>query len=191
MMFARTPRLLLRPGWPEDAAALSAALDDAAIARNLACMPHPCGMADAGAFLAPPIDQRHPRLLAFSRTQGPSRLIGGCQLTPVPDGTVEIGYWIARPYWGLGFATEATRALIQAARAMGHRTIRARHPIDNPAPARVLRKLGFRPTGDYARVHGAARGEAVLTVLFEDSGEGDMRPDVAGELYRDSDMLAA
>jgi len=191
MMFARTPRLLLRPGWPEDAAMLSAALDDAAIARNLARVPHPYGVADARAFLAEPIDQRHPRLLAFSRTQGLARLIGGCGLAPAPDGGVEIGYWIARPYWGLGFATEATRALVHAARAMGHRTIRARHAVDNPASARVLRKLGFRPTGDFVRVHSVARGEEVLTMLFEDYGEADMRSDAAEAVYRDSDMLAA
>ena len=34
-MFAITPRLLLRPGFPEDAPALAAAIADEAIARNL------------------------------------------------------------------------------------------------------------------------------------------------------------
>ena len=34
-MFARTPRLLLRPGFPEDAPALAAAIADLAIVRNL------------------------------------------------------------------------------------------------------------------------------------------------------------
>ena len=32
-MFARTPRLLLRPGFPEDAPALAAAMSDKAIER--------------------------------------------------------------------------------------------------------------------------------------------------------------
>ncbi len=35
-MFARTPRLLLRPGFPEDAPALAGAIADEAIVRNLA-----------------------------------------------------------------------------------------------------------------------------------------------------------
>jgi RimJ/RimL family protein N-acetyltransferase len=190
-MFARTSRLLLRPGWQDDAAALSLALNDEGLARNLARVPHPYSVDDAQAFLAMPLDPRHPRLLAFSRTHGLPRLVGGCGLSPAEDGSVEIGYWVARPYWGLGFATEATRALVHAARAMGHRTIRARHAVDNPASARVLRKLGFRPTGDFIRVHSAARGEEVLTVLFEDSGDVDMRADVAGELYGDSGVMAA
>jgi len=190
-MFARTPRLLLRPGWHDDAAALSAALNDESLARNLARVPHPYGLEDAQRFLAQPNDHRHPRLLAFSRTQGLPRLIGGCGISPGEDGAVELGYWIARPYWGLGFATEATRALVHAARAVGHRRILARHAVDNPASGRVLRKLGFRPTGDFVRVHSAERGEDILTIVFEDSGEVDMRPDIAGELYRDADVLAA
>ena len=46
-MFARTPRLLLRPGFPEDAPALAAAIADEAIARNLANVPWPYRMRDA------------------------------------------------------------------------------------------------------------------------------------------------
>ncbi|HEX8257817.1 MAG TPA: GNAT family N-acetyltransferase, partial [Allosphingosinicella sp.] len=40
-MFARTDRLLLRPGWAEDAPALYAAIADEAIVRNLASAPWP------------------------------------------------------------------------------------------------------------------------------------------------------
>ena len=43
-MFARTPRLLLRPGFPEDAPALVAAIADQAIVRNLATAPWPYRM---------------------------------------------------------------------------------------------------------------------------------------------------
>ena len=55
-MFARTPRLLLRPGFPEDAPALAAAMSDGAIARNLAVVPWPYTLRDAEAFLASPRD---------------------------------------------------------------------------------------------------------------------------------------
>lgn len=190
-MFARTPRLLLRPGWSDDAAALSAALNEESVARNLARVPFPYSIDDAQAFLAHAPDPRHPRLLAFSRTQGTPRLIGGVGLTPAEDGPPHLGYWIARPYWGLGFATEAARALLNAVRAVGHRHIIARHGVDNPASGRVLRKLGFRPTGDFVRVHSAARGEDVLTALFEDAGEDEMRSDLVFELYEDAGVLAA
>ena len=67
-MFARTPRLLLRPGFPEDAPALAAAIADKAIARNLAVVPWPYTLRDAEAFLASPRDPSLPSLLIFERT---------------------------------------------------------------------------------------------------------------------------
>lgn len=177
-MFARTPRLLLRPGWSDDSAQLVAALNDEGVARNLSRVPFPYGPADAEQFLAMPQDQRHPNLLIFSRTSGLPRLVGGVGLarglTDDTQDRVELGYWIARPYWGLGFATEAARALMQAVRAIGHRQVMARHAVDNPASGRVLRKLGFRPTGATVRTPSRARGAEMLAALFEDGAEGDM-----------------
>ena len=71
-MFARTPRLLLRPGFPEDAPALAAAIADEAIVRNLATAPWPYRMRDAEAFLAKPRDPVLPSFLIFERTDGAS-----------------------------------------------------------------------------------------------------------------------
>ncbi len=69
-MFARTPRLLLRPGFPEDAPALARAMSDRAIARNLAVVPWPYTLRDAEAFLASPRDPVLPSFLIFERTDG-------------------------------------------------------------------------------------------------------------------------
>ena len=41
VMFARTERLLLRPGWAEDAPALARAIADEQVVRNLATAPWP------------------------------------------------------------------------------------------------------------------------------------------------------
>ena len=60
-MFARTPRLLLRPGLPEDAPALASAIADEAIVRNLATARGPTRIRDAEAFLAAPRDPSFPR----------------------------------------------------------------------------------------------------------------------------------
>src|SRR3954467_3454395 len=106
-MFARTPRLLLRPGFPEGAPALAVAIADEAIARNLANVPWPYRMRDAEAFLASPRDPILPSLLGFERTHGAPRRIGACGLGRRPSGGVEMGYWIARACWSRGFATEA------------------------------------------------------------------------------------
>ena len=192
-MFARTERLLLRPGWREDAAPLAALLADGTIARNVTDMPHPYGEADALDFLGLLQEPLLPRLLVFTRTGGAPRLIGGCDLHRGADGAVELGYWIGRPYWGLGFATEAARAVLGMGRACGHTAIRAGHFVDNPASGRVLRKLGFRPTGAFTRRHSPARGEDVLMAVYEADEAAMMRceDDPAAELYADTRFAAA
>ncbi|WP_432768057.1 MAG: GNAT family N-acetyltransferase [Sphingopyxis sp.] len=173
-MFARTERLLLRPGWQEDAPALARAIGEEAVVRNLATAPWPYGEAQAQAFLSQPIDPMQPRFLIFARTGGAPRLVGGCGISPSPEDGLEMGYWIARPYWGLGFATEAGRQLIRIARALHLPRLSAGHFLDNPASGAVLRKLGFRPTGQIAQRFSLARGGDAAVALFE---EGDADAD--------------
>jgi RimJ/RimL family protein N-acetyltransferase len=157
-MFARTERLLLRPGWSEDAQALHEAIRDPGIIRNLANAPWPYGLADAEAFLTRERGPHEPCCLIFLRTLGAPKLIGGTGFGRMPDGRHELGYWIARPYWGLGFATEAGRAMIDIARGLRLKRIEASHFVDNPASGRVLHKLGFRPTGAIVERYSAGRG---------------------------------
>jgi RimJ/RimL family protein N-acetyltransferase len=158
-MFARTERLMLRPGWREDAPAVFQAIADHGIVRNLAQAPWPYRFADAEAFLARERRPDEPACLIFLRTGGPPRLVGGIGLARKGGDEHELGYWIARPYWGLGFATEAGRALIANARdTLRLQRIAAGHFVDNPASGRVLRKLGFRQTGGTVRRFSAGRG---------------------------------
>ena len=165
-MFARTPRLLLRPGFPEDATALAVTIADEAIVRNLATAPWPYRMRDAEAFLASPRDPILPSLLIFERTSGPPQLVGACGLGRRPSGAVEMGYWIARPHWGRGLATEACAALIEIARTLGLCSLEGSHFIDNPASARVLEKLGFEPLGIIAPRLSCARGAEIPARLM-------------------------
>jgi RimJ/RimL family protein N-acetyltransferase len=180
-MFARTPRLLLRPGFPEDAPALAAAIADEGIVRNLSTAPWPYRMRDAEAFLATPRDPVLPSLLVFERTAGAAQLVGSCGLGRRPSGAIELGYWIARPFWGRGLATEASKALIDIARALGLKQLEASHFIDNPASARVLDKLGFESTGMIAPRMNCARGEAVPARLMRLrlAGSEEKRPAMA------------
>jgi RimJ/RimL family protein N-acetyltransferase len=165
-MFARTPRLLLRPGFPEDAPALAAAIADQAIARNLANIPWPYSVRDAEAYLACPRDPVLPSLLIFERGQGAPQLVGACGLGRRASGSVEMGYWIARPFWGRGYATEACGALVDIARTLGRPSVEGSHFLDNPASARVLEKLGFEPLGIVAPRMSCARGMEVPARLM-------------------------
>jgi RimJ/RimL family protein N-acetyltransferase len=165
-MFARTPRLLLRPGFAEDAPALASAIADETIVRNLAAAPWPYRLRDAEAYLARPADPVLPSCLIVRRTAATPELIGACGLGRRPSGAVEMGYWISRPAWGQGFATEACAALIEMARALRLPTLEGSHFIDNPASGRVLEKLGFEPLGIVAPRLSCARGADVPARLM-------------------------
>ncbi len=148
-MFARTQRLTLRPGWPEDAAALTAAIAHEEVAFKLARLPWPYTVAHAGEWLSKPQEGRNLTLMILAH-EGPSpRLIGGIGIHPdETHGGDEIGYWLTPDAWGRGYATEAGQAMLGIARhAMGLKRLRSGHFIDNPASGRVLAKLGFRTIG--------------------------------------------
>jgi RimJ/RimL family protein N-acetyltransferase len=170
-MFVRTDRLLLRPGWIEDAPELARAIGDEAIARNTARVPWPYTLAHAEWYLSREQVPHAANCLVFARTSGKPRLVGNVAVSPDGDGH-ELGYWFARAYWGLGYATEAASALLRAAReSLRIDRIGSGHFVDNPASGRVLRKLGFRPTGRIVRRHSVARGGEVDCLLYSDAAE--------------------
>ena len=167
-MFARTKRLTLRPGWPEDAPALAAAIGHAHVVDKLATAPWPYTLSDAGYFLRLPQSSAEPRFLIFDTPAETPRLIGGIGINVAAAGGPEFGYWIAPEAWGRGYATEAGRQVIAIARhALGLKRLHSGHFIDNPASGRVLSKLGFCSTGRVEPRYSAARGGEAPCALFE------------------------
>jgi RimJ/RimL family protein N-acetyltransferase len=179
-MFARTERLLLRPGWIEDATELAHAVAHEDVAYKLARLPWPYTIADAQWFLGLERHAADVNFLIFLRGGGAPELIGGVGIHDDEEGQPEIGYWIAPAHWGRGYATEAGRAVIDIAR-LGLRLPRlvSGHFVDNPSSGRVLRKLGFTPTGQVVPRLSLARGQEVPCALYEldleseSEGEGD------------------
>lgn len=167
-MFARTDRLLLRPGWGEDAPALFAAIADEAIVRNLASAPWPYRLEDAQAFLGVERGTEAPTFLIFRRTMGAPQLVGTIGLARHSNGEVELGYWIARPFWGLGYATEAGAAVVAIARdGLRLSKLVSRHFTDNPASGRVLEKIGFKDRGTVTPRYSVGRGTLAPCRDFE------------------------
>lgn len=166
-MFARTKRLTLRPGWPEDAAAIARAIGHEEVVTKLARVPWPYTEANAAEWLATPRASDNVSLSILAHEEATPRLIGGIGIHPAEDlGGHEVGYWLTPDAWGRGYATEAGRAILGIARfAMGLKGLRSRYFVDNPASGNVLRKLGFRPTGR-ANTYSLARGQAVESVTL-------------------------
>jgi [ribosomal protein S5]-alanine N-acetyltransferase len=162
-----TARLRLRPLRPNDASEVTRLAGDWDIARMTALIPHPYTLADAHAF----IDSARGETYDIERD---GVLVGCCGARSV-SGTYEIGYWIGKPYWGDGIATEAAKALIDHLRAREPGcAIVISHTAENDASARVIQKLGFRPTGE-KRTYYVARASEVrsLTYLYpQDAAAG-------------------
>jgi RimJ/RimL family protein N-acetyltransferase len=197
-MFFRSERLFLRPGWPEDWRELFARTADEQIVRNLSRAPWAWGADDGRDFAAPSRDRRLPHFLVTlpqtaCGTSG-AALIGGIGLMDAA-GAPELGCWIAREHWGRGYATEAGRAALSVARALGHRQVRAAHFADSPAAGRVLVKLGFRPTGRIEPRFSLVRGEqvpALVMVCPLDAASGGDDDDTGGAAGGDkASMLRA
>ncbi len=161
-MFLTTPRLLLRPPWPEDAPAIAAVMEWD-IARMTGSMPWPYGVEDALAFVARPRWPDGPLTgssLTIVERGAPERPIGGVGFAAnFLSGELEIGYWLARAAWGRGYATEAAAAWLELAfGVLPIEHLIAGHFEDNPDSGRVLVKLGFRPTGRVFDYPSKARG---------------------------------
>ncbi len=159
-MFARTARLTLRPAWPEDTAAITAAIAHEAVVMKLAQVPWPYTEQHAAEYLQRTETWSDLFRVVLAREADATRLIGGVGLHRRGDES-ELGYWFTPPAWGRGYATEAARAMVDIAQhALGLRRLVSAHFLDNPASGRVLAKLGFVETGREMRPC-AARGHEV------------------------------
>ncbi len=176
-MFHVTERLLLRPAWPEDAGALLRGIADEGVVRNLARAPWPYLPQHAQEFVMRDMDPFYPRFLITLPTSTGSEIVGCIGIDPNKFGETELGYWIARPYWGRGFASEAGLGMLEVARLLGHQRIAAGHFTDNPASGKVLRKIGFMPTGKVVLRHSRGRGDDAPCALYRlDLSDETQRP---------------
>lgn len=176
-MFARTRRLTLRPGWPEDAPALALAIGHQQVVANLSRVPWPYTLLDAEAFLTAPPPPGTVRLLITAHGADTPRLVGGVGIT-AERGRHELGYWLTPEAWGRGYATEAGRAMVAMARhALPIDRLTARCFLDNFASAKVLGKLGFVDTGRREHVTAPARGATAEAAVLElDVADHRQRP---------------
>lgn len=165
-MFARTQRLMLRPGWIEDAPELARAMGHHEVVRNLSRAPWPYTLGDAESFLSRPANAGV-NFLICALEDGVSRIVGSVGYGRLGNEPAELGYWITPDAWGRGYATEAGRAVIDIARTMGVERLSAGHFADNPASGRVLRKLGFHATGRTVPRYSRGRGGEAPCVEYE------------------------
>jgi len=158
MCILESKRLNLRPPRPTDIEAMAVWLGDYDVAKNLSRVPYPYSEEHAEEFLAMPPDGRH--VFVIERKQG-GTFLGLIGLHPDETG-YEFGYWLGKPYWGQGFATEAAdRLMTYAFESMGLEMVHAGWFVDNPASGHVLAKLGLRHNGSKLRFSRAREADVL------------------------------
>jgi RimJ/RimL family protein N-acetyltransferase len=155
-----TARLVLRLPRMGDVDDLVAGIGDPAVARMLARIPLPYRRSDGEGFVA--LARQHARqgtnLHLLIVHDG--RPVGGIGIADMPP-RCEFGYWLARPDWGRGLATEAgTAVLAYGFEVLGLKLIRSGVYTENRGSLRVQQKLGFAAIGRSLRTS-LARGCAV------------------------------
>lgn len=139
----RSPRLTYRPITSSDASRIATLAGDWDIARMTSRIPHPYSLVDADLWIASIEADEFVRAIEYE-----GAMVGAVGYIQHEPRQAEIGYWVGRPWWGRGFATEAARTLMDHCFAeAGFVRLTCGHFVDNPASARVIAKLGFRRIG--------------------------------------------
>ncbi len=138
-----TERLKLRPYTEADIAELLPLIGTREVAATTLRIAHPYTEQDARAFLELARDPERMWLAVTLRSDG--RQIGGIGLRiDLQHQNAEIGYWLGVPYWGQGYATEASREMLRYGfEDLKLNRIHASHFKHNPASGRILKKLGM------------------------------------------------
>lgn len=152
-----TERLLLRPVRAADRRELVPLINDLDVSRYLSRVPYPYTEEDFTAFM----ERAETGLKAgndyiFAILLRPDVFIGLMGVHPVDDW--EFGYWVGKPYWRQGYATEAGRRVLRYAfEGLKADWLNAGWFHDNPRSGRVLAKLGFVRAGE-AEMNCVSRG---------------------------------
>lgn len=146
-----TDRILFRPWRDNDAETLYKYASDPEVGPRAGWPPHK-SVEESLEIIRTIFHSDHMWAIELKETKEPIGCMGymvhGESNIDIGENDVEVGYWVARPYWNRGICTEALRLLIAYCREeKGFRTLWSDFFVDNPASGRVMEKCGFRDTG--------------------------------------------
>jgi ribosomal-protein-alanine N-acetyltransferase len=154
-----------------DKDALLAHLNDRDIYERTLRIPFPYTdtAADEWLALVAKITRQQGRPVQWAVRNADDALIGGCGFDGFQVGKShrgEVGYWLAKPFWGRGIMTAVVQRVCRHGfEEFGLAKITAHVFPHNPASARVLEKCGFREEG-FLRKHFLKDGQFIDARLF-------------------------
>ena len=140
---------VLREWREEDIPLLPRLANDWDIAGNMRdSFPYPYELKDAELWVRFNLAQDKPENFAIEVERELAGAAGFMLLGAERGGCAELGYWVAKPYWGRGIATAACSALATYVFENYHiRRVEAHAHGQNVGSQRVLEKSGFRREG--------------------------------------------
>lgn len=165
----QTDRLILRPFKVDDAPHVQRLAGDRAVAETTLLIPHPYPDGAAEQWIGTheaAFEKGEGVVFAITGRQD-GALLGAISLDIRPaHQRAEMGYWIGRPYWNRGYATEAAAAMVDYAfNRLELNRIHAEHFSQNLASGRVMDKIGMKREGVF-RQHMFRWGRFVDAVLY-------------------------
>ena len=130
----------LRPFILEDALTVALLVGDEAVSQWTSSIPHPYYEQDAIDWIKH--SQSDSARTPFA-VEVDGRLAGCVSFWPYEGGSVEVGYWVGREFWGRGVCTQALRMLLVAKCFPSDTDVYAKVMAGNEASIRVLEKCGF------------------------------------------------
>ncbi|EOK5722061.1 GNAT family N-acetyltransferase [Vibrio vulnificus] len=158
-------RLILRPFSLSDAKRVSELAGDKQISEMTANIPYPYSISDAENWI-----RTHAELFLSGKgivyaivLKESSELIGAISFPKLENGLGILGYWLGVPYWGCGYATEASKFLILFSKKhYGLTRLKVMHLVENERSKSVIKKLGVKYVGDQTnRMQGKDREVSV------------------------------
>lgn len=152
--FCRTRRLLLKPLQTADAFSLVVLTNDPLVANGVSLLRQPFTLADAQDLIG--LSRANKGCFASIHLGDNGPVIGCAGALVREAGDLELGFWLGAPYHGRHFGAEAAQAVLALLReAFPEKRIVAECPRENAASWRLLRRLGFDPSGEAGYREGA------------------------------------
>ncbi|MFC7684936.1 GNAT family N-acetyltransferase [Ureibacillus sp. GCM10028918] len=146
-----TKRLLLRRLTTDDSERIEELAGDYDVAKSTLNIPHPYPKGSAIQFIENIFSaEKSEKIIMFAITEKESQLLIGLininLSAPYKRG--ELAYWVGKQYWGKGYGTEATKALLEYGfNQLNLNKIFAASFTSNPGSWRIMEKVGLKYEG--------------------------------------------
>lgn len=150
-MKIRTERLTLRLFEKSDAETVATLCNNYNIYKSTLYLPYPYHLNDALTWIESHYEQFiTDKLYEFAITDKETgEVFGAIALSNHKNfNHGELAYWIGEPFWGRGYATEASKAILQFAfEVIKLHKVFARYFSSNIASGKVMEKIGMKQEG--------------------------------------------